>query len=303
MNASRTLRLAVFPALLVTGLAATGIEAVGSGPQDPEVQTTHVAGPIHVLSGAGGNVGVMLGDDGVLMIDDKFAVNAEPIEAAIAALGGDKPAWLLNTHWHGDHTGGNAHFGKAATIVAHENVRRRLAGDAEIGGRVAEGTDPVALPVVTYDGKLGLHLNGENVEVWHLGAAHTDGDSVVWFPGAKVVHMGDLFFQIGYPFVDLDSGGSVAGVVAACKAVLERIPADAKIIPGHGEVTDAAGLTEYIAMIETSLARVREAVAAGKSVETMLADGIVDDLNARWGGFNFVPPERWVQTLASEVAR
>jgi glyoxylase-like metal-dependent hydrolase (beta-lactamase superfamily II) len=299
----RALCLAAFPALLAAGAVAVPTSVRPASVQDV-IQTVAVGGQVHALLGSGGNVGVMLGSDGVLMVDDKFERNAAAIQDAIRALGGERPVWLLNTHWHGDHTGGNAHFGAAATIVSHANVRRRLAGDPEIGGRVAsEEPAPTALPVMTYDGSLSLHFNGEEVRVLHLGPGHTDGDSVVWFVGSNVVHTGDLFFEIGYPFVDLDSGGDVEGVLASCRRVLELVPADVAIIPGHGRPTDVAGLRDYVAMVETCLERVRAARSEGKSVEDMLAEGLLGDLNERWGSFDFVTPERWLRTLAAQVDR
>ena len=298
MITSNSARLVLFPVLL-----AVGVATAARAPQDTSVKIHPVAGAVHYLSGGGGNVGVMLGDDGVLMVDDLFERNAKAIEGALAELGGDKPVWLVNTHWHGDHTGGNAHFGATARIVAHDNVRRRLAGDTSLGGRVADAPVAGSLPTVTYDGELSLHVNGEDVRLIHLGPAHTDGDSVVWFQGSNVVHMGDLFFNLGYPFIDLDSGGNVEGVIEACRSVMDLVPEDARIIPGHGEATDLAGLEAYVQMIETSLARVRAAHAEGKGAEQILADGTFDDLNPRWGSFAFVPPQRWVETLLAYIQR
>lgn len=295
-------RRPLLPVAFVLGSAC--LAAFATQERDPKVETRPVRGQVSYLVGNGGNVGVMLGKDGVLMVDDKFAENAQPIEDAIGALGGGAPAWLVNTHWHADHTGGNAHFGAKACIVAQENVRRRLMGDKELGGNVAkEPPPPAALPVVTYDGELALHVNGEDVRLIHLGPGHTDGDSVVWFQGSNVVHMGDLFFNIGYPFVDLASGGDVQGVISSCKRVIEMVPADAAVIPGHGDATDVAGLKAYVAMLEECLARVRKAHAAGQTAEQMLAAGITKDFDERWGQFAFVTPKRWVETLAQYVAK
>jgi len=285
-------------------LACACLVAAGLQSRDPAVETRAVRGQVSYLVGAGGNVGVMLGKDGVLLVDDKFAENAKPIEEAVKKLGGGAPAWLVNTHWHGDHTGGNAHFGAAATIVSHLNVRRRLNGDKGLGGRVADAPPAAAaLPEVTYDTQLSLHVNGEEVRLIHLGPGHTDGDSVVWFQGSNVVHMGDLFFNVGYPFIDLDSGGDVEGVIASCKRVLEFVPADAAVIPGHGDATDVAGLMTYVAMLDECLARVRKAHLTGQTVEQMVAADLLKDLNARWGNFAFVTPERWIRTLATYVSQ
>ena len=292
----------LLPLAAVLGCAA--LVAFATQERDPKVETRPVRGQVSYLVGNGGNVGVMLGQDGVLLVDDKFAENAKPIEDALKALGGGAPAWLVNTHWHPDHTGGNAHFGASATIVAQENVRRRLMGDKGLGGNVAQEPAPAAaLPVVTYDGELALHLNGEDVRLIHLGPGHTDGDSVVWFKGSNVVQMGDLFFNIGYPFIDLASGGDVEGVISSCKKVIELVPADAAVIPGHGDATDIAGLKAYVAMLEQCLARVRKAHAEGQTAEQMLAAGITKDFDARWGQFAFVTPKRWVETLVQYVSK
>lgn len=297
MPAPRVIALALFPLALAAGLLA-------AARQEPTatVETRAVAGQVHYLVGDGGNAVVMVGEDGVLLVDDKYERHAQAIDAAVRALGHDGPTWLVNTHWHGDHTGSNAHFGAEATILAHANVRRRLAGDAGIGGRVADPAAPArALPVVTYEDGVVLHVNGEDVRVVAVGPAHTDGDSVVWFPGSNVVHMGDLFFELGYPFVDLDSGGDVQGVIDGCRQVLSMVPADARVVPGHGNATDVEGLKAYVAMIEECLRRVRAGVAEGKDADELLAEGVVQDFDARWGGFAFVTPERWVKTLVRYV--
>ncbi len=253
--------------------------------QDVTIDVERVAGPVHVLTGRGGNVGLSIGADGVLMIDDQFANLAEKIEAAVAAAaqagsedgaeeGIDaRPRLLLNTHWHGDHTGGNAYFGESATIFAHQNVRARL---------VQDGREVAALPVVTYADGISIHFNGEEIRVFHLPDAHTDGDSAVWFSGSKVLHTGDLCFSNAFPYVDLDSGGTFAGYLAALDELIERLPPGAAVIPGHGPLTDAAGLRACRTMLATVVERVRAALAEGKSAADMKADGLLDDLAERW---------------------
>lgn len=284
-----------FGTLLSLGLAFGRRAPQG---EELEVSVHAVAGSVSYLVSEGvGNVGLSVGEDGLLMIDSQTAAHAPKIAEALARLSNKRPAYLVNTHWHGDHTGGNPHFGGAAAIVAHENVRRRLGGDESIGGRVADEVQPAGLPEITHANGLALHFNGETIRVLYFPSAHTDGDSVVWFTRANVVHMGDLFFQLGYPFIDLDSGGSVDGLIDAVKRVLDEIPADAKIIPGHGELTDVGGLREYVAMLEQLRDRVQTGLAAGKSAEDLLAAGITAEFDARWGGFAFVPPEKFVRTL------
>ena len=259
-----------------------------AGPADPfgnvEIKTTHVAGPVHMLEGAGGNIGVSVGDDGVLIIDDQFAPLAERIEVAIAKLGGDLPRFVLNTHFHGDHTGGNAHFGRSGVIVAHENVRVRL---------VSGGAPTAALPVLTYRDRVRLHFNGGDIDVIHLPSGHTDGDSVVWFRKAGVIHMGDHFFSGRFPFVDVASGGSVAGLVANIEAVLGMIPADTRVIPGHGPLGGVAELREALGVIRDSAAVVREAIGNG-TLGDLKRDGF-----GRWPewGSGFISEGRWISIV------
>lgn len=268
------------------------------------IRVLPVAGKVSVLnSGRGGNIGLLAGDDGVLLIDDLFANTVGEVEDAVTGLAKGPLTWLVNTHWHGDHTGGNAHFGGRARIVAHANVRRRLSGDAALGGRVAEpAAVAAALPVVTYEDGLSLHFAGEEVIVFHVPGAHTDGDSVIWFKGSGVVHMGDLYFQLGYPFVDLESGGSLQGLVAGVRGVLERVPAETRFIPGHGEVTGAEGLREYLAMLEEVQGRVQKALDEGLKEDEIVALGLTEDLDARWGGFDFVPPESFVRMAVASLS-
>src|ERR1041385_2028919 len=194
-----------------------------------EIKTTPVAGNIYMLEGNGGNIGVSVGPDGILIVDDQYAPLSEKIEAAVRKLNPGRLKFVLNTHHHGDHTGGNAAFGaKDATIIAQSNVRKRLAADAN--------SKKESLPVITFDQSASVHFNGEEIKLLHHGPGPPDGDSVIYFTGANVIHMGDLFFNGGFPFIDLSSGGSVDGYVASVAAVLEKAPADAKIIPGHGKL-------------------------------------------------------------------
>lgn len=289
--------LAPLAALVATGALLFAL-------QDPvEVVIHPVAGNVSALDGQGGTIGLSVGADGVLMVDSQFEALAPRIDQAVRELAGEQPVFLVNTHWHGDHTGGNPHFGAEATIVAHQNVRRRLAKDGSIGGRLAETVRAEGLPVVTYEDGLSIFFNGEEVRLLHVPAAHTDGDTVVWFKGSNVVHMGDLYFQASYPFIDLDSGGSVEGLLAGLESVLAWLPADALLIAGHGEVTGVEGLREYRDMLVTLVGRVREALDAGLSAKEMIEGRLSADLDARWGGSSFVPPERMIQTLATDLAR
>ena len=260
-----------------------------AGPADRfagiDIQATQVAGPVHMLQGAGGNIGVSVGEDGVLMIDDQFAPLAERIAAAIKTLGGGLPKLVLNTHFHGDHVGGNAFFGTSGVILAHDNVRLRL---------VAGDMPNRALPVVTYRDRLRLFFNGDEIDVVHLPRGHTDGDSIVWFKNANVIHMGDHFFNGRFPFVDVANGGSVDGLLANLRTVLDMISADTRIIPGHGALGGVADLTEAANVVQESAHLVREAMASGT----------LDDLKhkgfGRWPewGSGFISEGRWIDIVA-----
>ncbi len=257
------------------------------------VKAKAVAGPIHMLEGAGGNVGVSAGPDGLLIVDNQFAPLAERIEKALAALDKGSLKFVLNTHWHGDHTGGNAHFGAKAPIVAHANVRKRLVG--------REGTPASALPVLTYDESMAVHFNGEEIRLIHLGRGHTDGDTVVYFTKSGVAHLGDLFFNKRFPFVDLGSGGDVEGLLKNIEATLALLPAEARIIPGHGELATKADLETYRTMIAETVALVKKAIADGKSLDDVKAVGVPE----RWKdwGSGFINASRWLEFTYNSIKR
>jgi glyoxylase-like metal-dependent hydrolase (beta-lactamase superfamily II) len=225
------------PRLLVAAAALALVAGAAPAQQDfskVEMKATHVAGGIHMLEGSGGNIGVSVGRDGILIVDDQFAPLADKIRAALQKLGEGKLRFILNTHWHGDHTGGNAVFGPEAPIIAHANVRRRLESGMDAPGRQVPPAPREALPVVTFDHSLSIHFNDEEIRAIHFAHGHTDGDSVIVFTKSNVVHMGDHFFNGKFPFVDLASGGDVEGYARNVEAVIKQVPADAKVIPGHG---------------------------------------------------------------------
>ncbi len=263
-------------------------------------------GEVFMLTGAGGNLAVSTGTDGVALVDSQFLPLAGKIKAALERVAGEEVEavrYLVNTHWHGDHTGGNPFFAhtRATTAIAHDNVRRRLSGDSSIAGRKLDSFDPTGLPDVTFADSLSLWVNGEEVRLYHFDAGHTDGDVVVHFTGSKVAHLGDLFFQIGFPFIDRDSGGSVRGVLANLDMLLTTLPAETKLIPGHGVATDVAELRTYRAMVADCLARVEKAVAEGKSLADLNAAGLLDDYADRYA-WAFVDAERFLAILHTEVA-
>tara|TARA_R110001606_G_scaffold86103_1_gene194850 strand:+ start:8551 stop:9498 length:948 start_codon:yes stop_codon:yes gene_type:complete len=236
-----------------------------------EIKAEPLADGVAVLFGAGGNIGVSYGPDGTVLIDDQFAPLTPKIQAAIADLGAEAVTYLINTHWHGDHSGGNENFGKAgALIMAHDHVRERMLG-IQKSGRGNDPASPVeALPTVTYHDGIKLHLNGDEVQVRHMKHGHTDGDSVIFWKKANVVHMGDLFFhKMSLPFIDLNSGGNVRGVLAAAEKVLTMVNEDTKIIPGHGPMATKADLIAYRDMLKTVIGAVEKAQGEGKSLEAV----------------------------------
>ena len=260
-----------------------------------EIKATHVKGNIYMLNGTGGNVGVSLGEDGVLIVDDKFAPLAEKIRAALKSVGGGDLKFILNTHWHGDHTGGNVVFGPEAPIIAHTNVRKRLTGELAAAGRNAQPAPKDAWPVVTFDESLSVHFNGEEIKATHLPRGHTDGDSVIFFTQSNVVHMGDHFFAGRFPFVDLGSGGDVEGLKNNIGSIISKLPADMTIIPGHGPISKLDDLKTYHRMLVETTERVQAAMRAGKSLAQIKAEGPADEWKD-WGA-GFINADRWIETI------
>lgn len=250
-----------------------------------EIKTTAVAGNIHMLEGAGGNVAVSVGPDGVLMVDDQYAPMAAKITAAVAKLDGGPLKFVLNTHWHGDHTGGNAHFGKTSSLIAQSNVRKRLAGRS---GAPKEG-----LPVVTYDESASLHFNGEEIRLTYYGPGHTDGDTVIHFTGSGVVHTGDLFVNSRFPFIDQGSGGNLAGLMKTIAHLVKTLPDNVKIIPGHGALATKQDLQDYHDMLVETTGLVKKAIAEGKSLADVKAAGVPDKYKS-WGT-GFINASRWLE--------
>jgi len=282
--------------LSITGLALFAALTVSAQQRDfskVEIKVTAVAGNIHMLEGSGGNIGVSTGPDGALIVDDQFAPLAEKISAAVEKLESGPIKFVLNTHWHGDHTGGNAHFGKKASIIAHANVRKRLAEKSD--------TAKEALPVVTFADSASVHFNGEEIRLIHLGPGHTDGDSIIHFTKSGVFHMGDLFFNERFPFVDLGSGGDVAGLLKNIEAALEKIPADAKIIPGHGALATRSDLEKYRDMLVETTGLVKKAIADGKSLADVKAAGLPEKYKS-WGS-GFINASRWLEFSYNSLSK
>ena len=266
-----------------------------------EIKAEQLAPGVAVLFGVGGNIGVSYGEDGTILIDDQYAPLTPKIQAAVSALGAAPVKFLVNTHWHGDHSGGNENLGNAgAVIMAHDNVRVRMASNQKTVFGEVKASPKVALPVITYADGLKLHLNGEEVRVIHMPAGHTDGDSVIHWTKSNIIHMGDLFFfRATYPFVDGGSGGNVRGVVAAADKVLAIADDNTKIIPGHGAVATKADLLAYRNMVAEIIAKVEAGIKAGKSLDAIKAERPADGYGVNPKGF--ITADRFVETVYNMV--
>ena len=294
-------------ATLVAGLAAA-LSVSAFAQQDfskVEIKTTRLSPTVSMMEGSGGNLAVSAGEDLVFLVDDQYAPLTPKIEAAVKALS-DKPVrFVFNTHWHGDHTGGNENLGKAgAIIVAHDNVRKRMSTEQflEAFNMRTPASPKVALPVVTFAQSMSFHLNGEEIRVVHVPRAHTDGDAIVHFVGGDIVHMGDTFFNGMYPFIDASTGGTVQGVLAAVDQVVAMTTDKTKIIPGHGPLASRADLQAYRQMLATVHGRVKKAVADGKSDAEIAQLGLTKDLDEKWGK-GFLKPDMFVAIVAGIVRK
>lgn len=305
---NRVKRLAI-----VLGLAATMLligRTASAQQQDfskVEIKVTKVSGNIYLLEGAGGNIAASVGEDGIVIIDDQFAPLAEKIQAALKNIGvTDKPVrFVINTHYHGDHTGGNELFNNSgSTIIAHDNVRKRLesGGPAGNGGSVKIENKPAAkaaLPIITFDHDVTIHLNGEDIRALHFPSGHTDGDSVIFFPKNNVVHMGDDFVRYGFPFIDVAAGGSVQGIIAACEKVAAELPADVKVIPGHGALSNMEDVKAFTKMLKETSAVVQKALDEHKTLDQMKQAKIL----APWDKFSgsFINSDAFIETLYNSL--
>jgi len=270
-----------------------------------EISTIKVAENIYMLQGAGGNIGVCVGDDGVFIIDDQFAPLTPKIKSAIAKLSSKKIRFVINTHWHHDHVGGNENMGEAgAVIVAHQNVRKRMSTDQfmEFFNKKVPSAPKTALPVITFTRDITFHLNDEETRIFHAKEAHTDGDAIVFFEKSNVIHTGDIYFSGMYPFIDKSSHGSVDGVITAARHILDIINDDTKVIPGHGPLSNKAELTVYVEMLVSLRAKMSAYIAKGKTLEEIKQIGLSKDFDPKWGG-GFLPPDKFTQILYEDLSR
>lgn len=270
-----------------------------------EIRTTKLSDTVYMLQGAGGNIALSVGDDAVFLVDDDYAPMSAKLKAAIAQVSKRPVNFVLNTHWHFDHVGGNEALAKDSTIIfAHDNVRRRMSTEQFIA--MFQSKVPAsprgALPVVTFAGDLSLHINGEEIRAFHVPAAHTDGDVIVHFRGSDVIHMGDTFFNGTYPFIDVSSGGSADGLIAALDRVLAIATDKTKIVPGHGPLAMKADLQTWRDMVATVTQRIKDLRKAGRTDAEIKAERPTQDLDARYSR-GFMNPERFVDMMLGAVAR
>ena len=269
-----------------------------------EVETIPVAENIYMLTGEGGNIGVATGEDGVLLIDDQYAPLTDKIKAAVDAIAEEPIIFVLNTHWHGDHTGGNENLGNSGvTIVAHDEVYNRMSTEQFIEAfeSTVPASPPAALPKITYNDTATFHLNGQTIQGFHVESAHTDGDTVIHFPEADVIHTGDVYFNGIYPFIDASSGGSIAGMIQAVDRVLALAGDNTKIIPGHGALSNRAELEVYRQMLVDVQAKTEEAIAQGLTLEEFIASNPTAEYDNTLGK-GFLTPEQFQTIVYQSLA-
>jgi glyoxylase-like metal-dependent hydrolase (beta-lactamase superfamily II) len=270
-----------------------------------QIKVTKVAGTVYMLEGSdAGNIGASIGEDGIVIVDDQYAPLADKIQAALKGIT-DKPIrFVINTHYHDDHSGGNAYFQKQAPIIAQDNVRKRLesGGLAGNGGTIHSEHKPApkeALPIITFDHDVTVHLNGEDIRALYFPAGHTDGDSVIFFPKSNVVHMGDDFVTYGFPFIDTDAGGSIDGMIDGVEKVLAQVPADVKIIPGHGPVSTVDDVKTYLVMLRGTRDAVAKALHEHKTLDQMKQAKILSPWKKYSG--DFVNEDVFIETLYNSL--
>jgi glyoxylase-like metal-dependent hydrolase (beta-lactamase superfamily II) len=288
-------------ALMSGQILAHGDDSHFEKRQDVQVRTTKVSGNVYMLQGRGGNIGALVGMDGILIVDDDYKVVSTKLAAALKELGSEKPRFVFNTHWHGDHTEGNEYFGKDSIIVAHANVRKRLMDPPVIFGEKTAPYPAFALPIVTYSESMSLHINGEEVRAVHFPNGHTDGDSIIFFKNANVVHLGDDFFVGRFPFVDLDSGGSIQGLINNLAELIRQIPADAKLIPGHGPLATLDDLKAFRQTIVETSDLVQAEMKKGKSLDEIKKAGLPEKFKT-WGS-GFIKTDFWIETLHRSLSK
>jgi glyoxylase-like metal-dependent hydrolase (beta-lactamase superfamily II) len=269
-----------------------------------QIKVTKVAGNVYMLQGAGGNIAASVGDDGMVVVDDQYAPLADKIQAALKGIT-DKPIrFVINTHYHEDHTGGNEFFQQKAPIIAHDNVRKRLEDGGTAGNNAsvkfeAKPQPKSALPIITFDHDVTVHLNGEDIRALHVPSGHTDGDSVIFFPKSNVVHMGDDFVTYGFPFIDLGGGGSVEGMIAGLESIIPKLPPDVKVIPGHGPVSNLDDVRAYLKMLKDTSAAVQAGIKRGKTMDQLKQEKVLEPWKKYSG--DFISSDAFIETLYNDL--
>jgi cyclase len=291
-------RLLAFAAMLVCAAASAQQQQDFS---KVEIKVQKVQGTVYMLTGSGGNIGVSVGDDGIVIVDDEFAPLAPKIKEALKSISTKPIKFILNTHYHGDHTGGNEVFAKDAPIIAHDNVRSRLAAGTKVMGRETPPAPKAALPIITFNDTATIHVNGEDIKAVHFPHGHTDSDAVIFFTKSNVVHMGDDLFFAQFPFVDLENGGSVRGLIKNLDAIMPMINDDTKLIAGHGALSDKKSLNEWINMLKGTVAIESEAIQKGKTLEQIKAEKTL----VAWSNWDngFMNLEKYEEQLYNELTK
>ena len=284
----------------LSAFAHTGEDRFGSE-QDVTVKVTKISGNVYMLQGRGGNIGAIVGEDGILIVDDDYKAVSEKLRDALKELGSDTPRFVFNTHWHGDHTEGNLFFGKGSLIFAQTNVRKRLSQVNTVFGETVQPYASFAWPMITYDETMSVHFDGDDIRAVHYPNGHTDGDSIIFFTKANVVHLGDDFFTGRFPFVDLDSGGSVQGMINNVGALLKEIPADAKLIPGHGPLSTVDDLKAYHQALSETTKIVVDAMRKKKNLDEIKKMGLPEKYKEFGSGF--IKTDAWIETVYKSYAK
>jgi glyoxylase-like metal-dependent hydrolase (beta-lactamase superfamily II) len=280
---------------------ACGLPVAAQNFDEVQIRTTPVRGSIYMLQGSGGNIGVSVGDDGTFIVDDQFAPLTEKIHAAIAGLTDDPVDFVVNTHWHYDHSDGNVNFGRAgATIVAQENSRTRMMSDqiVSLSNRLQEAYDEAGLPKITFYRSVRFHYNGDLIDVVHIGPAHTDGDAFIYFRDTNVIHTGDVFVRYGLPFIDNPNGGSINGMIDSAWQIAGMIDDDTIIIPGHGQLSTRDDLLEYREMLVTVRDRIQALMDEGRSADQIVAANPAEGYAQPGAG-----TERWIRAAVDDLSR
>jgi len=300
MNYRRTIISSLIFCIVLLSVSS----AIGQDYDKVQIKTVKTSGNVYMLMGSGGNLGVLVGDDGVFLVDDQFAPLTKKIKDAIGKISDKEIRFLINTHWHFDHVGGNENLGETGSvIIAHENVRKRMSTDQfiEFFQKKVPASPKVALPIITFTQDLMFHLNGEDIHVFHVNNAHTDGDSIVYFRNSNVIHTGDIYFAGIYPFIDTSSHGSVNGVIDAAQHILSIIDDNTKVIPGHGSLSNKAELSAYVDMLISMRAKITKQISDGKTLEEIQKTKPAQKFDEKWG-HGMLTSDKFVQILYTDLS-